>query len=193
MFKILAVNSLTDSYTLSVLYLNDVKTGDAQATFAGMLSSALFFAISFPTSMRALSTERPPSRVLNRRLVYTIIVQTVAHVGALVIERKPPSPPSRSAATATATTPAAKAATPSESSRMSPLAVGKEAIRDLFGGRARSPSLVSDDEEEQTEAIFKKLRPHSKYKFTDVLKMQEKMGARQINKMIGPMAIISRD
>jgi len=27
----------------------------------------------------------------------------------------------------------------------------------------------SDDEEEQTEAIFKKLRPHSKYKFSDVL------------------------
>lgn len=51
----------------------------------------------------------------------------------------------------------------------------------------------SDDEEEQTEAIFKKLRPHSKYKFTDVLQIQEKMGTRQINKMIGPMAIISRD
>ena len=51
----------------------------------------------------------------------------------------------------------------------------------------------SDDEEEQTEAIFKKLRPHSKYKFTDMLQMQEKMGPRQINKMIGPMAIISRD
>ena len=27
----------------------------------------------------------------------------------------------------------------------------------------------SDDEEEQTEAIFRKLRPHSKYKFSDVL------------------------
>ena len=27
----------------------------------------------------------------------------------------------------------------------------------------------SDDEEEQTEAIFKKLRPHSKYKFAEIL------------------------
>ena len=51
----------------------------------------------------------------------------------------------------------------------------------------------SDDEEEQTEAIFRKLRPHSKYKFSDVLHMQEKMNPRQINKMIGPMAVISRD
>jgi cation-transporting ATPase 13A1 len=85
MFKILAVNSLTYSYTLSVLFLNDVRTGDSQATFASMLSSALFFAISFPTSLRSLSVERPPARVLNRRLVLTIIVQTVMHVGALVI------------------------------------------------------------------------------------------------------------
>jgi len=36
----------------------------------------------------------------------------------------------------------------------------------------------SDDEEEQTEAIFRKLRPHSKYKFSDVLNMQEKMNPR---------------
>ena len=51
----------------------------------------------------------------------------------------------------------------------------------------------SDDEEEQTEAIFRKLRPHSKYKFSDVLSMQEKINPREINKMIGPMAVISRD
>ena len=36
----------------------------------------------------------------------------------------------------------------------------------------------SDDEEEQTEAIFRKLRPHSEYKFSDVLHMQEKMNPR---------------
>ena len=51
----------------------------------------------------------------------------------------------------------------------------------------------SDDEEEQTEAIFKKLRPHSKYKFSDVLQMQEKMNPRQINKAIGPMGVVVRD
>jgi hypothetical protein len=91
---------------------------------------------------------------LSATAVDALAAEVAAYVGALVIERKPPSPPSRpataAAAAAAAATPAAKAATPSESPRMSPLAVGKEAIRDLFGGRARSPSLVSDDEEEQT-------------------------------------------
>ena len=85
MFKILAVNSLTASYTLSVLYLNDVKTGDSQATFAGILSSALFFAISFAKPLRRLSPERPPSRVLNRRLILTVCLQTICHVCSLIL------------------------------------------------------------------------------------------------------------
>ena len=84
MFTILAVNSLTASYTLSVLYLNDVKTGDAQATFAGVLGSALFFAISFAKPRRRLSVEKPAARVLNWRLIITVAVQTLAHVLALM-------------------------------------------------------------------------------------------------------------
>ena len=85
MFTILAVNSLTASYTLSVLYLNDVKTGDAQATFAGVLGSALFFAISFAKPRRRLSVEKPAARVLNWRLILTVAVQTLAHVIALML------------------------------------------------------------------------------------------------------------
>jgi manganese-transporting P-type ATPase len=36
MYKVLSVNSLVLSYTLSVLYLNGVKSGDYQATFSGL-------------------------------------------------------------------------------------------------------------------------------------------------------------
>ena len=39
----------------------------------------------------------------------------------------------------------------------------------------------SDEEEEQTEAIFKKLRPHSKYKFSEVIKHQDKISPKKLN------------
>ncbi len=51
----------------------------------------------------------------------------------------------------------------------------------------------SDEEEEQTEAIFKKLRPQSKYKFSEVLQQQEKVSPKKLNKMLGPMGVIVRE
>lgn len=50
----------------------------------------------------------------------------------------------------------------------------------------------SDDDDEQTEAIFRKLRPHSKYRFSEVLKYQEKDPKKAI-KMIGPMGFTVKD
>jgi hypothetical protein len=46
----------------------------------------------------------------------------------------------------------------------------------------------SDEEEEATEAIFRKLRPQSKYRFSDVLRVQDK-DPRMVNRMIGPMGV----
>lgn len=51
----------------------------------------------------------------------------------------------------------------------------------------------SDDEEEQTEAIFRKLRPHSKYKFSEVLQQQDKLSPKKMNKMLGPMGVVARE
>lgn len=50
----------------------------------------------------------------------------------------------------------------------------------------------SEEEEEATEAIFKKLRPHSQYKFKQVLEEAEKNPAK-VNRMMGPMGVIVRD
>lgn len=48
----------------------------------------------------------------------------------------------------------------------------------------------SDDEEEATEAIFRKLRPQSKYRFSEVIKHPD---SKKINRMIGPMGVVLRD
>ena len=50
----------------------------------------------------------------------------------------------------------------------------------------------SDDDEEATEAIFRKLRPQSKYRFSEVLKHSEK-NPKQVSRMIGPMGVIMND
>ena len=48
----------------------------------------------------------------------------------------------------------------------------------------------SDEDEEATEQIFKKLRPQSKYKFSEVIKNQgHNMDQKKMNKMIGPMGV----
>jgi magnesium-transporting ATPase (P-type) len=50
-----------------------------------MFGSALFFAISFAKPLRRLSVERPEARVLNRRLIATVCLQTCCHVLGLVL------------------------------------------------------------------------------------------------------------
>lgn len=47
----------------------------------------------------------------------------------------------------------------------------------------------SDEDEEATEQIFKKLRPQSKYKFSEVIKKQGNTDQKKMNKMIGPMGV----
>lgn len=52
----------------------------------------------------------------------------------------------------------------------------------------------TDDDEEQTEAIFRKLRPQSKYKFSEVLSKQvegDRNAMSKLNRMMGPMGVVA--
>lgn len=85
MFKILAVNALCASYSLSVQYLGGVKSGDSQATFAGIVASAFFFAISWAKPLRRLAPERPEKRIFNPALIASVVTLIACHVLALVL------------------------------------------------------------------------------------------------------------
>ncbi len=85
MFKILAVNCLVLSYQLSVLHLNDVRTGDNQQTFIGMSAAAFFLFLSWAKPVPRLSKERPQTTVFNPALLLSIFSQFLTHLLSLVL------------------------------------------------------------------------------------------------------------
>jgi cation-transporting ATPase 13A1 len=85
MFKILAVNCLILSYQLSVLHLNNVRSGDAQQTFLGMSAAAFFMFLSWARPVPKLSVERPAVTVFNPALLLSILSQFIVHLASLAL------------------------------------------------------------------------------------------------------------
>ncbi len=84
MFKILGVNSLMNAYSLSVLYLNGIKAGDTQSTFAGLFISAFFFFISRSLPLKKLSAERPQSKIFSPYVLLSTFGQFFIHLALLI-------------------------------------------------------------------------------------------------------------
>jgi manganese-transporting P-type ATPase len=85
MFRILAVNSLVASYTLSVLYLHGARTGDTQATVSGMAMTAFFMMLSFTKPLEALSKAKPDTTVFTSPLLLSVFGQFLIHLGAMML------------------------------------------------------------------------------------------------------------
>lgn len=83
-FKILALNSLMSAYSMSVLYLDGVKWGDAQATVAGLTIAMFFFFVSRSTPLKRLSAERPHSRLFTVNMLLSVMGQFALHLYVLV-------------------------------------------------------------------------------------------------------------
>jgi cation-transporting ATPase 13A1 len=84
-YRILAVNSLVLSYMLSVLYLHGVKTGDTQATAAGMVLTVFFMCISWAKPLKRLAPEQPRTSVFNAPLLISVFGQFLIHLTTLVV------------------------------------------------------------------------------------------------------------
>ncbi|KNB45779.1 putative cation-transporting ATPase [Blastocystis sp. subtype 4] len=87
-YVILALNSLINAYSLSVLYIDGVKNGDFQMTISGILIAGLFFFISSSKPLKSLSPERPPVNLFSWYILATIAGQFVIHFGCLYVIRK---------------------------------------------------------------------------------------------------------
>jgi len=84
MYKILAINSIMLSYSLSALYLLGLKTGDFQATIFGLLIVFYFFLISKARPMKTLQPFRPPNSIFNFSQLFSVFFQLVIHFLALI-------------------------------------------------------------------------------------------------------------
>jgi cation-transporting ATPase 13A1 len=87
MYKILALNSLTMAYSLSVLHLAGIKQGDWQATVAGMMLTVCFFGLAKSTAVEKLSPERPQPNIFNFYLILSVLGQSAIHVASLIYIR----------------------------------------------------------------------------------------------------------
>jgi len=83
-YRILAINSLVLSYTLSVLYLHGVKQGDTQATVAGIILTAFFMTVSWAKPLRRLAPVRPRTSVFNPHLLLSVAGQFLIHLSCLM-------------------------------------------------------------------------------------------------------------
>lgn len=84
MYKILALNCLISAYSLSVLYLEGIKFGDAQYTISGMLMSVCFLSISRARVVEGLSKERPQPNIFNVYIIGSILGQFAVHIVTLI-------------------------------------------------------------------------------------------------------------
>lgn len=85
MYKILAINSLVLSYTMSVLYLHGLKTADSQATVGAIFSVLFSLCMSFSSPVNRLTRERPHSSVFNAPLLLSVLGQFLVHFCGLVL------------------------------------------------------------------------------------------------------------
>lgn len=87
LFKQLSLNSLVNAFTMSVLFIDNVKFGDQQMTIFAIGVSVGFLAISWAKPMRELSPERPFESQFNAYLVISVLLQFTVHFTIFILIR----------------------------------------------------------------------------------------------------------
>ena len=83
-YKILGVNCLVNALVLTRLHMVGVKQGDRQLTVVGLVVAALFYFITRGQPLSSLSPKRPPSSVLCKQTLLSIIIQFGVHFACIM-------------------------------------------------------------------------------------------------------------
>ena len=78
-YKILGVNCLVNALVLTRLFSAGVKQGDRQLTVVGLVIAALFYFVTRGKPLSTLSPKRPPSSVLCKSTLISIVAQFGVH------------------------------------------------------------------------------------------------------------------
>ncbi|AIN95797.1 cation-transporting ATPase, putative [Leishmania panamensis] len=80
MYKILALNCLTQAYSMSVLHCAGVKFGEKQMILAGIILSVCFLFMSRSKPLAHLCPQRPVTKVFHPYMICTVFFQFVLHL-----------------------------------------------------------------------------------------------------------------
>ncbi|KAG5510969.1 hypothetical protein JKF63_06470 [Porcisia hertigi] len=80
MYKILALNCLTQAYSMSVLHCAGVKFGEKQMILAGVILSVCFLFMSRSKPLTHLCRQRPVTKVFHPYMICTVFFQFALHL-----------------------------------------------------------------------------------------------------------------
>lgn len=84
-FKILAVNGLLHSFSLTFLFLLGVRQGDTQSLVYGLLVAVVFALLSFTQSQDTLTARRPVTRIFSAPVLVSVCIQSLVHLACLYL------------------------------------------------------------------------------------------------------------
>lgn len=88
MYKILAINSVTNAFFHMLIDILGIKFSDAQMVSIGILSSIGFTAIAQPKALNFISKEKPITSIFSLYVLASIISQSVIQVSSLYLVYK---------------------------------------------------------------------------------------------------------
>lgn len=80
MYKILALNSITNAFFLSLVDILGVKFSEYQMLSLGILAAMAFQAISSGKALSCISKQRPLTTIFNRYILLSITGQSIVHI-----------------------------------------------------------------------------------------------------------------
>lgn len=88
MYKILALNSLVNAFSLSVLDCMGIRYGEYQLVVSGLLVALAFTFLSKNVPLKEISKKRPLTTIFSKYMMLSIFLQVIVHIFSYLIVLK---------------------------------------------------------------------------------------------------------